>query len=71
MAWNATRGQYEGTVLLKQGRYQYFYSTDDPAFRKQILATQPRIRSTYTAFVYYQDARRNTDRLLRVSGFSP
>jgi len=71
MAWNATRGQYEGTVLLKQGRYQYFYSTDDPAFRKQTLATQPRIRSNYTAFVYYQDARRNTDRLLRVSGFSP
>lgn len=71
MEWNSTRGQYEGTVLLKQGRYQYFYSTDDPALTDQIRATQPRITGTYTAFVYYRDARRNTDRLLRVSGFSP
>ncbi len=71
MEWNATQGQYEGTVLLKQGTYQYFYSTDDPALTKQVRATQPRLTGTYTAFVYYQDARHNTDRLLRVSGFTP
>jgi len=71
MDWNSSRGQYEGTVLLKQGRYQYFYSTDDPTYRKQVLASQPRITGTYLAFVYYRDASLNTDRLLRVNGFSP
>lgn len=71
MEWNATQEQYERTVLLKQGRYQYFYSTDDPALTKQIQAIQPRPAGTYTAFVYYRDARHNTDRLLQVSGFTP
>ena len=69
MEWNAAQGQYEGTVLLKQGRHQYFYSTSDPAFAEQIRGTQSRMRSTYTAFVYYRDLRHNTDRLLRVGGF--
>jgi hypothetical protein len=71
MTWNAARGRYEGTVLLKQGKYQYFYSTSDPAFAKQIQETQRRITGTYTAFVYYQDAQYNTDRLLQVNGFTP
>lgn len=68
MAWNARRGQYEGTVLLKQGRYQYFYSAADPAFAEQLRSTEAPLASTYTAFVYYRDARRNTDRLLQVGG---
>lgn len=71
MEWNSVKGQYEGSVLLKQGRHQYFYSTPDPAFAKQMQNYQARARSTYTAFVYYRDDRRNTDRLLRVSGFAP
>ena len=71
LEWNSTQGQYEGSVLLKQGKYQYFYSTNDPALTNQIQSTQPRITGTYTAFVYYQDPRRNTDRLLQVSGFTP
>lgn len=69
MTWNASQGQYEGTVLLKQGQYPYFYSTSDPALTKQIRGVQRRFASTYTAFVYYEDARHNTDRLLRVGGF--
>jgi hypothetical protein len=71
MEWSPAREQYEGTVLLKQGRHQYFYSTSDPAFPEQKQSQQARARSTYTAFVYYRDNRRNTDRLLRVSGFAP
>ncbi len=71
MEWNSTRTQYEGSVLLKQGVYEYFYSTSDPALTEQIRATQPRISGSYTAFVYYRDARRNTDRLLQVNRFSP
>lgn len=71
MEWNPARERYEGTVLLKQGRHQYFYSTSDPAFSKQVRENQDRGRSTFSAFVYYNDDRRNTDRLLRVRGFSP
>lgn len=71
MEWNEVRGQYEGTVLLKQGQHQYFYSTSDPALTKQIQGTGRRITGTYTAFVYYQDPQYNTDRLLRVNGFAP
>ena len=71
MEWAPARERYEGTVLLKQGRHQYFYSTADPAFSKQVRENQVRARSTFTAFVYYRDDRRNTDRLLRVGGFSP
>lgn len=71
MEWSPARERYEGTVLLKQGRHQYFYSTPDPAFSKQMRDHQARSRSTYTAFVYYRDDRWNTDRLLRVGGFAP
>lgn len=71
MDWNAERGRYEGSVLLKQGRYQYFYSTSDPSLAEEVRRTQPRRASTYTAFVYYQDAQYNTDRLLRVGAFQP
>ncbi len=71
MEWSSSRERYEGTVLLKQGQYQYFYSTSDPAFEKQMQDTRSPTTSTYTAFVYYRDARRNTDRLLQVGGFAP
>ena len=70
MRWSATRSQYEGTVLLKQGQYEYFYATSDPGLADEVGRSQTQARSTYTAFVYYRDARRNTDRLLRVSAFS-
>ncbi len=71
MDWNAREGRYEGRVLLKQGRHQYFYSTSDPSLAEEMRRTQPRRASTYTAFVYYRDAQYNTDRLLRVGGVRP
>lgn len=71
MEWSPARERYEGSVLLKQGRHQYFYSTPDPTFSKQVRDRQARARSTFTAFVYYRDDRYNTDRLLRVGGFGP
>ncbi len=71
MDWNAERGRYEGSVLLKQGRHQYFYSTSDPSLAEEVRRTQSRRANTYTAFVYYRDAQYNTDRLLRVGGFQP
>jgi hypothetical protein len=71
MAWSRVRARYETDVLLKQGIYRYEYSTADPTLTAQLRATQPRITGRYTAFVYYRDARRNTDRLLQVRRFSP
>lgn len=70
MEWVDTRDRYEGEVLLKQGLYQYFYSTPDPSLQQEIRRSRPRTSSTYMAFVYYRDSSRNTDRLLQVKGFS-
>ena len=67
MQWRPGRRRYEGSVLLKQGRYQYFYSTTDPLLRHSIQQSQARRRSTYTTFVYYKDPSLRTDRLLRVT----
>ena len=69
MRWEAGRRRYEGEVLLKQGRYQYFYETRDPLLRRRVQQSQARLRNTYTAFVYYEDPSENTDRLLRVTNF--
>lgn len=70
MEWVGGRSQYEGTVLLKQGAYEYFYASSGGALGDDLGRSRPRGTSTYTAFVYYRDARRDTDRLLRVNGFT-
>lgn len=69
MDWQPARGRYEGKVLLKQGRYQYFYEASDPLLRKTVRESQSRLQNTYTSFVYYEDASKSTDRLLRVNSF--
>lgn len=69
MTWQSARGQYEGEVLLKQGRYQYFYQSTDPLLEREIRQSQSRLRNTYLTFVYYEDPSRGTDRLLRVNSF--
>lgn len=70
MKWVGSRSQYEGTVLLKQGQYEYFYTSPAPSFRDDVGRSKPQDRSTYTTFVYYRDARRDSDRLLRVNAFT-
>ena len=69
MRWNTGRRRYEGSLLLKQGRYQYFYESPDPQLQSAVRQSQARLQNTYTTFVYYQDPSRNTDRLLRVNSF--
>ena len=69
MRWHAGRRRYEGTILLKQAQYQYFYETPDPQLQNAVRQSQARLQNTYTTFVYYQDPSRDTDRLLRVSSF--
>lgn len=69
MSWNPERGAYEGDVLLKQGRYTYYYDAADPRLQTALRQNLPRTRNLYTAFVYYEDLSENTDRLLRVGSF--
>lgn len=69
MTWQAARGRYEGEVLLKQGHHQYYYKVSDPRWKQSIQQSRRRPQNTYTTFVYYQDPRLGTDRLLRVNSF--
>lgn len=69
MHWVPSRRRYEGDVLLKQGRYEYFYETSDLSLQRVSRRSESRSRNTYTTFVYYEDPAENTDRLLRVNSF--
>jgi len=69
MNFVADRGRYEGHVLLKQGQYEYYYDSTDPALRRILQQNLPRATNTYTAFVYYEDVSLNTDRLLITRSF--
>lgn len=69
MTWVPTRSQYEGSILLKQGKYQYFYSSSDPRFQETVRRSQSRYQSTFTTLVYYDDPGKGTDRLLRMGSF--
>lgn len=70
MDWRSGRGRYEGEVLLKQGRYQYFYEPGTPALKEELRRMQSiRRQSTYTTFLYYEDLSEGTDRLLQVRRF--
>lgn len=60
MAWVEADGRYEATLLLKQGRYVYGYA----GAREQ--APGLGAPSVFTAYVYLDDPRRFTDRLVAV-----
>ena len=58
--WIEAEGRYEGTLLIKQGSYVYTY-TPEP---RQTAPLNP--PSVFSAFVYLEDPRRFTDRLIAV-----
>lgn len=66
LAWVEARGRYEGDILLKQGRYEYFYVTDDPGLRAVFDRNLTAVPDRYVAFVYFRDVSLGTDRLVRV-----
>ncbi len=68
LRWVSERGRYEGAVLLKQGWYEYRYDSSDRALRQVLNTAPPRMGNEYTAFVYYNDLSRSTDRLISVQG---
>ena len=64
LEWVPEEGYYEGTLLIKQGQYEYRYTSPDPRVRRALRNPLPRPENTYAAFVYYSDASLSTDRLL-------
>lgn len=68
MRWVAERGHYEAELLIKQGHYEYRYTSPDPRVRRQLQAGLPRADNLYAAFVYFSDTARRTDRLLAYQG---
>jgi hypothetical protein len=66
MTWQPDQGRYEGERLLKQGLYEYYYASTDPALQQILRRTLPPGRDRYTTFVYYTDRTLNTDRLVAV-----
>ena len=64
LRWVADQGYYEGDLLLKQGQYEYRYTSPDPQVRRQLQTALPRPENMYAAFVYFSDTTLQTDRLL-------
>ena len=64
LTWNANTKYYETQLLIKQGQYEYRYTSPDPQVRRQLLTRLPRPDNFYTALVYFSDVSLNTDRLL-------
>ena len=68
LSWVAEQGRYEGSVLIKQGLYEYRYSSRDARARRALRNNLPRSDNLYTAFVYFSDSSLQTDRLLATRG---
>ncbi len=64
LVWDEERRWYEGIVLLKQGQYEYRYVVDDPRLQRAMIGAPPQFRNLYTTFVYLDDVRVSTDRLV-------
>jgi len=62
--WVAERGRYEGELLIKQGQYEYRYTSPDPPVQRILRTQLPRAENLYAAFVYFSDLGGRTDRLL-------
>ena len=64
MRWVAERRRYEVTLLVKQGTYEYRYTSPDRQVRRALRNPLPRPENFYAAFVYFSDTSLQTDRLL-------
>ncbi len=66
LSWNEENEYYEISMLLKQGQYDYRYVSGTNRLPR---GTVSRPENLYTALVYYNDIRLNSDRLLSMGGF--
>lgn len=64
MQWVPTTGRYTSTKLLKQGVYEYEYTSPDIQTREILALRFARTDQWYSGLVYYSDRVLNTDRLL-------
>ncbi len=68
MTWNTGTGRYEASILMKQGTYEYTYASRDRRLRAGMNQAPPRPENAYQGFIYYDDIRVGTQRLLAVTG---
>jgi len=72
LQWNEEKGQYETTLLLKQGYYDYAYALS-PAAGKQAFNTDEtegniwEAENEYTVLVYYRELGGRYDQLVNVT----
>ncbi len=66
LQWNPERRRYEGVALIKQGWHTYRYVLNGAQPVRANASALPRAENIYTAFVYYRDVGRGSDRLLGV-----
>lgn len=64
MQWVPATGRYSSTKLLKQGAYEYEYTSTEMQTRTMLALRFARTDQWYTGLVYYSDRVLNTDRLL-------
>ena len=67
MAWQQEAGHYESQHLIKQGAYEYRYTSPDPAVQRALEVRLLRPDQLYTGLVYYRDNSLGTDRILAIS----
>lgn len=66
MTWSDVDKRYSATLLLKQGRYEYRYTSTDASSRRELAQSIPRSGDVFVAMVYYRDVYVQTDRLLGI-----
>ena len=64
MAWNDVEKRYTARMLLKQGRYEYRYTSANSRSREALSQSLPRSGDVFVALVYYRDIYVQTDRLV-------
>lgn len=71
MTYNAKLRLYQGSLLLKQGFYNYMYAVKDRGAKKADITalegTSQRTENEYAILVYYRDFSNNYDQLIGVS----
>ena len=67
MNWVADEAHYETTLLIKQGAYEYRYTSPDAGVQRILQWRMARSDQWYTGLVYYRDHSIPTDRLLAMA----
>ena len=76
MSWNADKGRYERSFLLKQGYYSYCYVTvdkSDPAMKPSFVQTEGNhidTENSYVILIYYRPLGARADELVGISRFN-